>query len=132
MSRGTGGAVAQLVDFNPARWASQATRDIDLGDSISALVAVLSSTDRWEATIEDAPARRALVHDCAAALRGTAPLFELTAALIAPWLVESRGNLSPAGGTFSHEVVAASNRLTILTRHLFETPGLLDFDPWAG
>lgn len=74
-----------LPEFNPARWAGQATRAVDLGASIDALVAVLSSSsDTDDSTLDDEEVRRARVRASAAALRETAPLFALTAALIAP------------------------------------------------
>src|SRR5690242_13578268 len=105
MARRTAGEVVRLAEFNPARWASQATRDIDLGDCISALVAVLSaSADGWDAALDDEAARRKLVRDCATALRDSAPLFELTAALIAPWLVENSDALLSTNGAQTPDV----------------------------
>ncbi len=127
-----------LPEFNPARWAGQATRAVDLGASIDALVAVLSSSsdtesDTDDAALDDEEARRARVRACAAALRETAPLFALTAALIAPWLVEVAGETTTGKrGDSTADTVAISDRLTQFTRYLFEESGLLEIDPWSG
>ncbi|HEY8598820.1 MAG TPA: helix-turn-helix transcriptional regulator [Thermomicrobiales bacterium] len=123
-----------LPEFNPARWAGQATRAVDLGASIDALVAVLSSSSHTDdATLDNEEARRARVRACAAALRETAPLFALTAALIAPWLVEVTGEtVTGKRGDSAADTAAISDRLTQFTRYLFEESGLLEIDPWSG
>ena len=123
-----------LPEFNPARWASQATRAVDLGASIDALVAVLSSSsDTADATLDDEEARRARVRACAAALRETAPLFALTAALIAPWLLEVAGGARPGKrGDDAADPAIARERLTRFAQYLFEESGLLEIDPWSG
>jgi DNA-binding XRE family transcriptional regulator len=65
-------------------------------------------------------------------LRATTPLYELTAALTVPWLLET---FEPAGGRggagdTTAETIAAN--LVALMRHLFDEPGILEYDPWPG
>jgi DNA-binding XRE family transcriptional regulator len=123
----------RLPVFNPAKWASQATQRVDIAACTDALVAVLSSPDVWDTAQADEQSRRAQLHEFATALRRTTPLYELTAALIAPWLLDAftATGVTDAGTDESDEPTVTAN-LTALMAHLFDTPGVLEYDPWSG
>ena len=118
--------------FNPAKWASQAARRVDITASTDALVDILSSPEHWESIDGDEEGRRARQRELVAALRRATPLYELTATMLAPWLIEvcapaGRGNAAtePDAGTIADNLVA-------LMAHLFDAPGGVDYDPWGG
>ncbi len=126
--RGAAGAPA----FNPAKWASQAARQVDITACTDALVDILASPESWESIDGDEGVRRARQRELAAALRRATPLYELTATLLAPWLIEACAP-APGGGVAPEpDAGTVAANLVALMAHLFDAPGGLDYDPWSG
>jgi hypothetical protein len=131
MARTAKREAAVVPTFNPAKWASQAARRVDITASTDALVDLLASRESWESIDGDEAVRRARQRELAAALRRATPLYELTATLLAPWLIEvcAPAQNDEAAGP---EAEAIADNLVALMAHLFDVPGGLDYDPWSG
>lgn len=116
---------AAIWEFDPTRWASQVSRHIDIADWATSLSAVLEVPEIWTGasttTAPDPETQRATI----AQLRENTPLYELTAALIAPWVVEAFVPTLPEADRIGANLVA-------LMRYLFDAPGVVDYDPWQG
>ncbi len=126
--RGAAGAPA----FNPAKWASQAARQVDITACTDALVDILASPESWESIDGDEGVRRARQRELAAALRRATPLYELNATLLAPWLIEACPPAAGGAGAPEPDVGTVAAKLIALMAHLFDAPGGLDYDPWSG
>lgn len=120
------------LTFNPAKWASQAARRVDIAASTDALIGLLASPEHWESIDGDEDARRARQRDLVATLRGATPLYELTATLLAPWLIEVCNSPQEHGASPGPDAARIADNLVMLMTHLFDTPEGLDYDPWAG
>ncbi|MDP9375761.1 MAG: helix-turn-helix domain-containing protein [Chloroflexota bacterium] len=118
--------------FNPAKWASQAARRVDITACTDALVDILSSPESWESTDGDEGVRHARQQELAIALRRATPLYELTATLITPWLLEVCAPARGGGSAAEPDTGAVTANLAALMAHLFDAPGVLDYDPWSG
>ncbi len=116
-----------IPDFNPARWAGQISRHIDVAEWADSLNAVLGTPELWDAAASTDPTRQAALKEIAVRLQATTPLYELTAALTAPWLLDTFG---PAEDKAAAPAIAAN--LVALMCYLFDEPGALEFDPWLG
>ncbi len=131
MARTAKREAAVMPTFNPAKWASQAARRVDITASTDALVDILASPESWESIDGDEEVRRARQRELAAALRRATPLYELTAALLAPWLIEVCAP-APENDAAGPGAEAIADNLVALMAHLFDAPGGLDYDPWSG
>jgi hypothetical protein len=118
--------------FNPAKWASQAARRVDITACTDALVDILASPESWESIDGDEGVRRARQQELAIALRRATPLYELTATLITPWLLEVCAPAQGRGAAAEPDTGAITANLAALMAHLFDAPGVLDYDPWSG
>lgn len=112
-------------EFDPTRWAGQVSRHIDIADWAASLSAVLEVPEIWTGasttTAPDPETQRATITQ----LRENTPLYELTAALIAPWVIEAFMPTLPQADRIGANLVA-------LMRYLFDAPGIVDYDPWQG
>ena len=132
MARTTQHEAVAPPEFNPARWASRAARRVDIAAAADALVAILASPENWESIDADEATRRARQRELAAALRGATPLYELTATLLAPWLIEVCAPAVDATPGPAPDEGTIADKLVALMAYLFDAPGGLDYDPWIG
>ena len=132
MARTAKREVAVMPAFNPAKWASQAARRVDITASTGALVDILASPESWESIDGDEGIRRARQQELAAALRYATPLYELTATLLAPWLIEICVPDTEEGAPPAPDTGTIAANLVALMAHLFDARGGLDYDPWSG
>lgn len=113
------------TEFDPARWAGQVSRHIDIAAWANSLNSVLEAPELWTAAAATSrpplEARRAIIDR----LRTTTPLYDLTAALTVPWLVDTFDPRADGAGGIRTNLIA-------LMRHLFDDPGILEYDPWQG
>jgi len=113
------------AEFDPARWAGQVSRHIDIAAWADSLNSVLEAPELWTAAAATSrpplEARRAIIDR----LRTATPLYDLTAALTVPWLVDTFE-------THAGDPSGIGTNLVALMRHLFDDPGILEYDPWQG
>lgn len=117
--------------FNPALWVDEATSLIDINEGSRRLLATLGARETWQIGADRDAHHREVLHRLAEALRADTPLFALTVALIAPWLV---GALAPPTGAGDEppRVVAVRERLAALLAHRYAQVPPPDYDPWVG
>lgn len=113
--------------FDPAAWIDDALRHVDVPASTTGLAALLAASRDWLPRLADDRQRVVLRQRQAAALRADTPLYELVAALIAPWLAHRFTN-RPGGAPVPTTIRA--NLVTLLT-HLYR-PASTATDPWTG
>ncbi len=142
-------AERDLSRFDPSEWLAEASRYTDT--AIESEVAhnstrwnglLQSDAQRigqlWKAQQQLGPVQQRLRPDLlsrfAKSIRSGTPLFEVTAALIAPYVVrlyhQKRG-LKPTPETLDAQVSAAAGRLETIVASLF-TEAKDGFDPWQG
>ncbi len=113
--------------FDPAPWLDDGLRQVDLAAGAAALATLLATSPEWLPQLSDERQRAMLLRRHAVALRQGTPLYELTAALIAPWLAHRF-----AGGRGGAPVAATSRaNLVALLAHLHR-PASTATDPWLG
>lgn len=112
--------------FNPAAWVSQATRIVDVSASVATLLAVLADQNLGNLPVGLEAENRDLVQRLAAALKTQTRLYDLTAALVAPYLAAT---LAPND---EPPLPAIGANLMRLLEHQYAAPPRGAFDPWAG
>ena len=134
--RKSSGPDGNMPAFDPAAWLSDATRYVNVRVGAEAIVAALETHDAWHPPAGAEEQRRELVRRLAATLRGDTPLFELTAALVAPYAATVYQHRKPADSYRARDglAVARAQLITAMTA-LFSggTAGdATGFDPWEG
>ena len=119
-------APPDLPPFNPSAWVGQATRVVDVSASAATLLAVLTAQDLGDLPVGLEAQNRDLVQRLAAALKTQTPLYDLTAALVAPYLAAT---LAPGEETPQRPIQA---NLVALMEHQYASPTRGTFDPWVG
>jgi len=122
---GPDGEGSPRFEFDPARWAGQISRHIDIADWAESLNTVLEAPELWTAAATTAPPAPDAHRAITTRLRMTTPLYELTAALTVPWLIETFAPPAP-------DIPSVRENLVAFMRHLFDNPGIVDYDPWQG
>lgn len=117
---------SNLPAFDPAAWTSRATRLVNIADGLEPLVELLATRQDWPGHGEREPRSQELLRRFAVVLRPRAPLYELTAALIAPYLAA----LPRGDGSAQPDEAAIRANLIALMEHLFALPDPSGFDPW--
>lgn len=122
-----------IPPFNPAQWVADATRQIDVTGGIDPLVEVLANPANWPARTDRDQRLQERLRHLATLLRPLTPLYELTAALIAPYLFSDG---APRAGDDEDEVetsVTATVRanLVAVMALLYDTPTSDAHDPWT-
>ena len=118
-----------MPDFNPADWVAEATRHVDVAEGAEPLLSVLAARDTRDPAGHRELQRDEVVQRLAEALQPRTPLFELTAALIAPYLPRA---LSAPGGEVRGEPTVIRTNLCAAMAHLFAPSGAAGYDPWGG
>lgn len=121
-----GTAPPEPPPFNPAAWVGQATRAVDVTASATSLLAVLTAQDLGDLPVGLEAQNRDLVQRLAAALKTRTPLYELAAALVAPYLAAA---LAPDEDPPLAPIQA---NLVALMAHHYAAPSRGAFDPWVG
>lgn len=116
----------ELPPFNPSAWVGQATRVVDVSASAATLLAVLTDQNLGELPVGLEAQNRDLVQRLAAALKTQTPLYDLTAALVAPYLAAT---LAPGEDPSLPPIQA---NLVALMEAQYAAPARGIFDPWAG
>ena len=131
MAHVDGGNRTSIPQYNASQWVTEATRQIDIASGIEALVEALATPEYWPAAAEQEAQLRGRLKRLAEALRFGTPLYELTAALIAPYLLS---NGTPASGSSASGTTTQAVRanLVALLSHLFDSPEPREIDPWYG
>ncbi len=117
--------------FNPALLVEQATRRLDLAEGGRGLLAALTARDLWAVGVDRDAQHRAVLQSLATALRVDTPLFPLTAALVAPWLLDALGE-EEADQEASTRSDALQARLLALLEHRYDHVTPPEYDPWLG
>ncbi len=131
MARVDSGSRTNTPPYNASQWMTEATQQIDIASGIESLVEALATPEYWPSAAEQEAQLRGRLNRLAEALRFGTPLYELTAALIAPYLL-SNGTPpvgSPPSGTTARAVRA---NLVALLSYLFDSPDPREIDPWFG
>ncbi|HET8626503.1 MAG TPA: helix-turn-helix transcriptional regulator [Thermomicrobiales bacterium] len=115
--------------FNPADWVDEATRHVDVGEGTEPLLGVLAAHEAWPPPPSGDPHRQEVIQRLADALKERTPLYELTAALIAPYLLVA---LPAPGDAAAGDPAVIRANLGAGMRHLFASPAASGYDPWAG
>lgn len=119
-----------LPPFNPALWVDEATGLIDVAEGSRVLLAALTARETWQVGADRDAHHREILHAIAETFQADTPLFALTAALIAPWLI---GALAPrrteAEGV---QVATVRKRLMALMVYRYGQVTPPDYDPWVG
>ncbi|MDP9372523.1 MAG: helix-turn-helix domain-containing protein [Chloroflexota bacterium] len=123
----TGSMGVQMSAFNPADWVGEATQHVDIAAGAEPLLAAVVAHDAWGAGVNRDERRAEVVVRLAEGLRPSTPLYELTAALIAPYLLHALGGEGTAG-----EPATARTNLREAIAHLFASPAASGYDPWTG
>lgn len=116
--------------FDPARWVPDATRQVDITGSLPALLDALARDDETSQVPRDAWLRERY-RRIATVLQTTAPLYELSAALIAPYLrsTASYWGLLVADGSDPRPL--EDHLIALMAqRHALLAPD--DYDEWLG
>src|SRR5437588_4479027 len=122
----------QARAFNPADWVGEATRHVDVAEGAEPLLGVLAMHDAWVPSSAQDPHRNDVVQRLADALKPRTPLYELTAALIAPYLTTTLGAPAGADGGLRGDPAAIRANLHEAMGHLFSSPATSGYDPWTG
>lgn len=120
-----------LSPFNPALWVEHATRQIDLADGSRGLLAALTAHETWQVGADRDAQHREVLRELANTLRADTPLFMLTAAFIAPWLLGALANDGTGETGEAHETLV-QERLVALLDYRYERVSSPDYDPWTG
>ncbi len=112
--------------FDPTPWLEEGLRQINLATGAAGLAALLATAPEWLPRLADERQRSALLRQHTVALRRGTPLYELTAALITPWLVHRL-----AGQSGGASAVTTRANLVALLAHLHR-PASAATDPWSG
>ena len=131
MARAESGSRAGIPQYNASQWVTEATQQIDIASGIEPLVEALASPEHWPAAAEQEAQLRGRLKRLAESLRFGTPLYDLTAALITPYLLS---NGTPGTGSLAHGPAGRAVRanLVALLSHLFDSPDPRDLDPWYG
>jgi hypothetical protein len=117
-----------LPPFNPALWVEHATRQIDLAEGSRGLLAALTAPETWQVGVDRDAQHRDVLQRLASVLRADTPLFLLTAAFIAPWLLDALAD-DETGETHATPV---QERLVALLEYRYGRVSSPDYDPWNG
>ena len=131
MARVDGGNRANIPGYNASQWVTEATRQIDLASGIDTLVGALATPEYWPSMAEQEAQLRGRLTRLAEALRYGTPLYELTAALIAPYLL-SNGTPESVPSVSGAAAQAVRANLVALLSYLFDSPEPREIDPWYG
>lgn len=122
--------------FNPALWADEAASLIDVAEGSRALLEALGERETWLIGADRDTHHREILGRLARALRVDTPLFPLTAALIAPWLIGALAHAGrdtqPAVAGEQPRVAVVRERLAALMDHRYNRVSPPDYDPWVG
>lgn len=132
---GSGPQTGRLPPFTPSDWVGEATRHVDVTEATDPLLQVLASQDTWQLAAAQDAQRQELVRQLASTLRSQTPLYELTAALVAPYLVSVLNPTSPDEGTSDAargNPAVLRDTLLAAARHLFSSSQASGYDPWIG
>src|SRR5919199_4484924 len=110
--------------FNPVDWVAEATRHVDVAEGAEPLLSVLAAHDIWDPAGRRELQRDEVVQRLAETLRPRTPLFELTAALIAPYLPAALG---AAGDELRGEPASIRANLCAVMAHLFAPTGAASY-----
>lgn len=124
-------ATPTLPHYNPALWVEQATRRIDLAEGSRVLLSALTERAIWEVGADRDTRHREVLRGLADTLRSETPLFALTAALVAPWLLVALGQDEGDGNEEGREI-EVEECLTALLKHRYGVATQQDYDPWIG
>ncbi len=126
------GGNGSIPPFNPAQWVADATRQVDVTGDIAPLVEVLAHPDNWPGRTDRDQRLQERLRHLATLLRPLTPLYELTAALIAPYLL-SDGAPRPGDDKDEGEAPVAAVRanLVAVMALLYDTPASDAHDPWT-
>ena len=122
-----------IPPFNPAQWVADATRQVDVTGGIDPLVAVLADPANWPGRTDRDQRLQERLRHLAALLRPLTPLYELTAALIAPYLLSDGAPRTGDDEDEGETAVTAAVRLNLVTvmALLYDTPASDAHDPWT-
>lgn len=131
---GPGDMPRVVPEFQPAAWVTVALASVDLVEGLRQFGDLLSDRRRWAIAAPQRESREAIAQ-IADAIRSLVPLHRLTAALIAPWLLETSATWSEVApqvgpGQALLEAVIARLETIIAGRYAAPTPG--DYHPWLG
>ena len=118
---------AATIQFDPRAWHERALATVAAGEGIDTIAALLADSAAWLPRLADDGMRARLLRQHAVALREAVPLYDLAAALIAPWLADAHGRR--AGRPPSQGIIRAN--LIALLAHLHR-PAVAATDPWLG
>lgn len=116
-----------VPQFSPTMWHTQALEHVAVAAGLDTISALLASAPAWLPRLGDDGTRAKLLRTHAVMLREHVPLYDLAAALIAPWLAREYG--THTGTTTSLGAIRA-NLVAVLT-HLHR-PAPVATDPWLG
>lgn len=122
-----------IPPFNPAQWVADATRQVNVTSGIDPLVVVLADPANWPGRTDRDQRLQERLRHLATLLRPLTPLYELTAALIAPYLLSDG---SPRAGDDEDEgeapaTAAVRGNLVAMLAILYDTPATEAHDPWT-
>ena len=115
------------AQFAPSAWHERALATVAADGGIDTIAALLADAAAWLPRLADEGLRARLLRRHAVALREDVPLYDLAAAIIAPWLAEAYGHRAgraPSQGTIRANLIA-------LLAHLHR-PAVAATDPWLG
>jgi len=118
---------APAAQFSPTAWHERALATVAVDGGIDTIASLLVDAATWLPDLTDDGKRARLLRSHAITLREHVPLYDLAAALIAPWLAESyksRIDRAPSQGVMSSNLIA-------LLVHLHR-PAAAATDPWLG
>jgi len=116
---------AATAQCAPSAWHERALATVAADGGIDTIAALLADAAAWLPRLADEGMRARLLRKHAVALREHVPLYDLAAAVIAPWLAETYGQ--QAGRTPAQEAIRAN--LIALLAHLHR-PAVAATDPW--
>ena len=122
-----------MPPFNPAQWVADATRQVDVTGGIDPLVAVLADPANWPGRTDRDQRLQERLRHLTALLRPLTPLYELTAALIAPYILSDgapRAGDDEDEGESAATTAVRANLVAVLAL-LYDTPVSDAHDPWT-
>lgn len=128
------GTQRSVPEFQPAAWVTLALAQIDLGEGLHQFGAILGDRRLWSVATPQRASREAIAQ-IAEMIRTRLPLYRLTAALIAPWLVATITAWPDAQALTAPGVPALGDviaRLEALIAGRYATPAPGDYHPWLG
>ena len=122
-----------IPPFNPAQWVADATRQVDVTGGIDPLVTVLADPANWPGRTDRDQRLQERLRHLAVLLRPLTPLYELTAALVAPYILSDG---TPRAGDDEDEGESAATttvraNIAAVLALLYDTPVSDAHEPWT-